>query len=668
MGMTIKEIVYDIGGGQADKARIKAVQTGGPSGGCIPVERFDLPIDYDSLSEAGSIMGSGGMIVMDENTCMVDVARYFMNFLKDESCGKCFTCRKGTQRMYEILDDISNGKGTLEHLDLLTELALAVKDTTMCGLGQTASNPVLSTLRYFRREYERHVIDKKCDAFVCKELVGAPCQSACPLDTEPWRYTALIEKGLYQEAYNVIRAANPFPSVCARVCDRKCEHRCSLGTSGGEAVAIRALKRFITDRVDPSVYKPTRTARLGKGAPAVAVVGAGPCGLSAAHYLSLSGYRVTVFEAEKEPGGMLVSSLPAYRLPQDIVRREIETLMNENIALKCQTLLGRNITLDSLFADGFKAVFLAIGAHQSWRLGLEGEDVEGVYPSMQFLKAFNLRGEELAQGHVGIIGGGNSAVDAARVALRQKKVEKVTLFYRRTRGEMPAYEEEIEAALDEGVTIETLVSPVRIHSEESRLVGVECIRNRLGDVDSSGRRTPVPVPETEFHVPLETLIVAIGERPESDCLASEGIELDKGGRLQIDTETLYTNHKGVFGGGDLASGPNTVVDAISVGKKAARVIDRYLNGEDLHEPPEVGLPEVFIEPPEVSDEEREAAVRVKPATLPVKSREKNFAEVEMMLSVEQATAEARRCLRCDLEFTQRENDRADSEAAQDKSR
>jgi len=324
MGITIREIVYSIGGGSAEKTMIKAVQTGGPSGGCIPAEHFDLPIDYDSLTEAGSIMGSGGMIVMDENTCMVDVAKYFMNFLKAESCGKCFSCRKGTQRMYEILDDISKGKGTPAHLDLLEELAHAVKDTTMCGLGQTASNPVLSTLRYFRDEYERHVVDKKCDAFVCKNLVGVPCQSTCPLDTEAWRYVSLIEKGRYEEAYQIIREANPFPSICSRVCDRKCEHRCTLGVSGGEAIAIRALKRFVTDRVAPEVYTPRKTVGTNGKMPRVAVIGGGPAGLSAAHYLSLLGYKVTLIEAEKELGGMLISCIPAYRLPRDVVRKEID--------------------------------------------------------------------------------------------------------------------------------------------------------------------------------------------------------------------------------------------------------------------------------------------------------------------------------------------------------
>ncbi len=689
MGITIKEIVYDIGGGPVGRARIKSVQTGGPSGGCIPADMFDLRVDYESLTQAGSIMGSGGMIVMDDNTCMVDIAKYFMNFLKDESCGKCFTCRKGTQRMYEILEDVSKGRATLEHLDLLKELAEVVKDTTMCGLGQTASNPVLSTLRYFRHEYERHVIDKKCDAFVCKDLVGAPCQAACPLGTEVWRYVALIEKGEYVEAYKVIRDANPFPSVCARVCDRKCETRCNHAVSGGEAIAIRSLKRFVTDRVDPTAYKPLRTHTSIAGS-RVAVVGAGPAGLAAAHYLSLSGHKVTLIESENEPGGMLVSCIPSYRLPRDALRKDIESLLDDNITLMCGTSLGRDITIDELFKDSFKAVFLAIGADKSWRLGLEGEDIRGVYPSMQFLKAFNLRGEELAKGHVGIVGGGNSAVDAARVAIRQKAVASVTLLYRRTSREMPAYAEEVEAAMEEGIILETLVSPVKIRYIEAaksegvrvetfvspikidarhgHLADIRCIRNKLGEIDSSGRRKPVPIPGTEFTIPLDTLIVAIGERPDSDCLTPMGLEVTKSGALRVDAQTLCANRPGVFAGGDLVTGPNTVVDAVAAGKKAAAVIDRCLRGKELREPPEVKLPGFFVEPAAVSDDESEEAARVEPAALPVESRRKNFAEVEKAFSVEAATREARRCLRCDLEFTRPEqNGQAECAAVEEKS-
>ncbi len=673
MGMTIRQIVYDIGGGPSGKAKIKAVQTGGPSGGCIPADKFDLPIDYDTLAAAGSIMGSGGMIVMDDNTCMVDVARYFMNFLKDESCGKCFTCRKGTQRMFEILDDVSKGKGTIAQLELLQELALVVKDSTMCGLGQTASNPVLSTLRYFAGEYRRHVEDKRCDAFVCKELMGPPCQSACPVDTEAWRYVALIEKGDYEGAYQVIRQANPFPSVCARVCDRKCETRCTLAASGGQAVSVRALKRFVADRVDPSIYTPARAPRSGKDARRVAIVGAGPAGISAAHYLSLLGHQVTLFEAAQEPGGMLVSCIPAYRLPRDKVRQDIASLLNDQIRFEPGKRLGRDLTIDGLFGGGFAAIFLAIGADKSWRLDLEGENVRGVYSSMQFLKAFNLEGIELAQGNVGIIGGGNSAVDAARVAIRQKQVESVTLFYRRTCREMPAYAEEVEAALEEGIHLETLVSPVKIRYidaairegvrvesfvqpiqidiKNGHLAGIKCIRNRLAEMDPSGRRRPVAIPGSEFAVFLDTLIAAIGERPDSECVAGMGLEIDSSGRVRVDPRTLAASRPGVFAGGDLVTGPNTVVDAIAAGKQAAAVIGRFLEGKPLVASSQQVVPSAYVPPSAFADEDLAEAKREECAALPAESRSKSFAEVELALSADQATREARRCLRCDLRFT-----------------
>jgi NADH-quinone oxidoreductase subunit F len=651
MGITIGEIVFDIGGGPSGRAKIKAVQTGGPSGGCIPASMFDLPIDYDSLARVGSIMGSGGMIVMDETTCMVDVAKYFMSFLKDESCGKCFTCRKGTQRMYELLDDITRGKGTPEHLELLEELAHAVADTTMCGLGQTAPNPVLSTLRYYRHEYERHIFDKRCDAFVCKELVGAPCQAACPLGTEAWRYVALLEKGDYEGAYQVLREPNPLPSVCARVCHHPCEEKCKLGATGDEPVAIRALKRFITDRADPAAYEPARKAE-GDGKRA-AVVGAGPAGLAAAHYLSLAGHRVTIFEAEAKAGGMLVAAIPAYRLPRDVLEAEIDALLDDNVTLKLNTPLGRDVTLDGLFEDGYDAVFLALGAHRSRKLDVPGEEAEGVYPSMRFLKAFNLHGESLARGRVGVVGGGNSAVDAARVAVRQKGVETVTIYYRRTRDEMPAYDEEIEAALDEGVELVTLVSPVSVEQKKGRLTGVRFMKNELGARDASGRRRPVAVAGTEYVVPLDTLVVAISEEPASEGIPSD-VTLTEWGTVRTNPKTFETDRPGVFAGGDVVRGPNTVVEALADGKDAAAVIDRYLRGEKLTVPARARLPEVYVPPSEETEEKAPAAPRAAMPHLEAAKRTGNFAEVETGLTEGAARCEARRCLRCDLEFTQPE--------------
>ena len=653
MGTSIQSIVYGIGGGSPTGARIKAVQTGGPSGGCIPAERFDLPIDYDSLLEAGSIMGSGGMIVMDADTCMVDVAKYFMNFLMEESCGKCFTCRKGTQRMHEILDDISEGRATLAHVDLLEELAQVVRDTSMCGLGQSAANPVLSTLRYFRREYERHVVDRRCDAFVCQSLVGAPCQTACPVGTEAWRYVACIARGEYDEAYRVIRKANPFPSVCARACDHPCESRCRAGTSGGEPVAIRALKRFVTDRADPASYIAERTEWGDGEPPKVAIIGSGPAGLTAAHELSRKGCRVTVVEAEAEPGGMLYCAIPSYRLPTDVVRREIEALLDDSIEVRCGQSLGTDVTVDGLLEEGHAAVLVAIGAHKSRPLDLANEDAPGVVPSIEFLKAWNLRGEQLAKGRVGVIGGGNSAIDAARTAIRQRDVDSVTLYYRRTRAEMPAFEEEIEAAIEEGITLETLVTPTRIGTTSGVFSHLELIRNSLGDPDASGRRRPVPVEGSELEVELDTLIVAISEDSGVDALTparSAGIDTTDWNTVKVDQSTLQTSRPGVFAAGDVVTGPNTIVEAIAAGKRSAAMIERYLRKQPLEMPLPACRPRAYVPP--VDDEEAPlTSERIQTPRASVEWRRRNFAEVEVTLSPDEARREAHRCLRCDLEFT-----------------
>ncbi len=652
MGATINDIVHEIGGGPPEGGRLKAIQIGGPSGGCIPSWRFDLPIDFHSLQKEGAIMGSGGMIVMDDDTCMVDVAKYFVSFLKEESCGKCFTCRKGIQRMHEILDDITSGTGTLDQLELLKELAVVVKDSTMCGLGQSAPNPVLSTLRYFGDEYRRHIVDGRCDAFVCRDLVGAPCQTACPVGTEAWRYVAHIARGEYKEAYLAIREHNPFPSVCARVCDHKCEMRCRLGGSGKDPVAIRALKRFVTDRVDPNAYKPRYLERAGDQ-PRVAVVGSGPAGLTAAHRLSLTGHRVTVFEALERPGGMLVAGVPSYRLPREVIDKEIEALLDDNITIECKKALGRDFSLNELLEQGFEAVFLAIGAHRCRRLGLEGEDHEGVYPSLEFLKAFNLEGKALGRGRVGVIGGGNSAIDAARGALRQDGVESVDLFYRRTRREMPAFEDEIEEAIEEGVRMHMLMSPVELRIQGGRLTAVDFLENTLGPPDDSGRRRPVPIEGSQRSVPLDTLVVAIGEQIQpfaKGVKAPRGVEVARSGAFVVDEDSLMTSRPGVFAGGDAVTGPNTVIEAIAAGARAARMIDRYLRKETLVRLSQRSVPSRYLEP--TGSKDKELPERSDMPRIGLEERLSGFTEVEGVLSEEQARREASRCLRCDLEFTE----------------
>jgi len=659
MGTTLQQVVYEVGGGIPGRKRCKGVQIGGPSGGCIPEHKLNIEIDYETIKTVGAIMGSGGLVVLDENTCMVDLAKYFMEFIQSESCGKCIPCREGTKRMLEILQAITRPRRHEDNTDSLMrfqgvmqlrQLAETIKATSLCGLGQTAPNPVLSTLNWFRDEYEAHVFDRECPAGACKELVGAPCQNGCPVGTEVWRYVAHISRGEYNDAYRVIRAANPLPSVCARVCHHPCETTCRAGVTGGEPIAIRALKRFVVDKVSPTIWKePVKPA--DENSAKIAIIGSGPTGLAAADVLSRMGHKVTIFERESRAGGMLVSAIPAYRLPRALLQKEIDSLINPNLEIKCNKALGRDITIESLFADGYKAILLAIGSYKSIKLGLPDEDVAGVIPAMKFLKSFNLKNKSLAKGRVGVIGGGNSAMDAARVAIRQKGVDSVTVFYRRTKAEMPAHEQEIGAEIDEGIKLRTLMSPVKILHKDGKLTGVRFIRNELGEPDASGRRKPVPIPGSEVDVPLDTLIVAISEQPYTRGIQS--LNRTKWGTISVNEETLATSQPGVFAAGDVVTGPATIIDALAVGKKAAIMIDRYVHGRNMKVLPKLRLPSVYIEPPQMpeDDEIPGESKRVEIPHLAVECRCGNFHEVELTISEEQAMAEARRCLRCDLEFT-----------------
>jgi NADH-quinone oxidoreductase subunit F len=648
MGMTLREIIFDIGGGIPEGRGFKAVQTGGPSGGCIPKELLDLPIDYESLAKAGSMMGSGGMIVMDEKTCMVDIAKYFLNFLRDESCGKCISCREGTQRMWEIVKNITDGKGTRQELALLEELAAIVKDASLCGLGQTASNPVLSTLRYFRHEYEAHIDRKKCPALVCQEIVSSPCQYECPISQEASVYIALIAKGRFEDAYQFIVKDNPLPSICGRVCHHPCERVCRAGETG-DPIAIRALKRFVSDYALEKGLRPFRDAAPQIRAK-VAIIGAGPAGLTAGYYLALKGFQPTIFESLPVPGGWLAKGIPDHRLPKDVLNRDIEHIKSAGVQIETNVALGKDFTIDDLLARDFKAVFIATGAHKSMRLGVEGEEATGVVQGTGLLKAVNL-GEKIKLGaRVGVVGGGNAAIDAARVAVRDKNVKQVTVLYRRTRQEMPAFKEEIEAAIEEGVDIQYLAAPVKVLCENGRVTGVRCIRMRLGEVDASGRRSPVPIEGSEFSLDLDTLIPAIGERADSSIFtAKDKLGISRWGTIEVDSSNLTTGRPGIFAGGDAVTGPGTVVEAMAAGKLAAQTIEKYLEGQSLDREYALTRPSIYIEPVELSEEELARTRRPKMPRLTRAARKKNFKEVELGLSETAAVAEARRCLRCELE-------------------
>ena len=649
MGITLREIIFDIGGGIPQDKSFKAVQTGGPSGGCLPKEMLDLPIDYHSLVQAGSIMGSGGMIVMDEKTCMVDVAKYFLNFLRDESCGKCISCREGTQRMWEIVKSVTDGKATKEDIVVLEELAGAVKDASLCALGQTAANPVLSTLKYFRSEYEKHVIEKRCPAMVCKEIVSSPCQYICPIGQEACTYIALIAQKRFEEAYHIIRKDNPLPSVCGRVCSRACEGVCRAGEIG-EPISIRGLKRFVMDWAKakgldtPVKFPVTKTEK-------VAIVGAGPAGLTAGYYLARKGYPVKVFEALPVPGGMLAVTIPSHRLPKDILQEDIDYLIKSGVSIKTHMALGKDFTLDDLHSQGYKAVFLATGAHKPIEIGVPGEEAEGVLQALEYLKDVHLGRPVELGGQIAIIGGGNSAVDAARVALRNRDVKKVTILYRRSKKEMPAYPEEVEAALEEGVKIEFLVAPTRVRTKDGKVTGIQCQRMKLGEKDESGRPRPVPIEGSDFLVPTDTLVLALSERAYTPYLKdSDGLSLSpKWGTIIVDPATMTTTRPGVFAGGDVVTGPSSVVDAIAAGKAAAEAIGNYLEGRPLVRSRQPTRPSLYVQPVELKEDELQQAKRLKMPHLPPSKRKTIHEEIELGFTKDIAVREARRCLRCELE-------------------
>ena len=641
MGTSIGDIIFDIGGGIQEGKKFKAVQLGGPSGGCIPVEHLNAPVDYESIAQLGAIMGSGGMIVMDEDKCMVDVARFFMEFCRDESCGKCTPCRVGTEKMLEILTRICEGDGREGDIETLEKWANIIKNAALCGLGQTAPNPVLSTLRYFRDEYEAHIREKHCPAAVCSALFKSACQHTCPIEMDIPSYIALIKAGRLEDAYKVLLKTNPFPSVCGRVCDHKCESKCRRSTLD-EPVNIKYLKRFITDNAARPPVEPVPVTRKEK----VAIIGAGPSGMTAAKDLALRGYAAKVFDELPEPGGMLRWGIPEYRLPRDIIKNEIQDILDLGIELQCNTRVGRDVSWDDIRKD-FDAIYVATGTQRTAGIKTEGKDLEGVTGAVEFLRDLNLERKPYVGKRVAVIGGGNSAIDASQCALRLG-AEEVTILYRRERAEMPALEEEIRAAEREGVKIEYLVAPLRFASENNHVEKVICQRMTLGDFDTSGRRKPLPSLGDEFVLDADQVIFAIGQEADyAFDIQKTGTRVTKRSLIEVAKgKKTQTDDPMVFAGGDVVTGPDTVVGAIAAGHHAAEEIDeaiRQRNGEA----PYISPPEEEIEIPMDIEEAQEIARTPMPEA-DVTERIGDFREVELGFSKEIALKEAGRCLRCDV--------------------
>jgi len=493
-----------------------------------------------------------------------------------------------------------------------------------------------------RKAIDRVYAQAAPNASVITKKGRAMCSAGCPIDSSVQAYVALIAAGRFQEAADVIRRENPLPSICGRVCFHPCETSCNRGRID-QPVNIRDLKRFAME-LFPTVEAPDDIASSGKS---VAIIGSGPAGLAAAHSLALAGHQATVFESLPMLGGMLAVGIPDYRLPPDVLKRDLAGIRSLGVTFKPGTSVGDDVPAEQI-RKAFDAVFVATGAHQSRKLGIPGEDCDGVIHGVDFLRRCAL-GEPTGIGkRVVIIGGGNTAIDAARTAVRLG-AEAATIVYRRTRDEMPADEEEIEATLREGIEIQYLAAPVKVVTENERMTAVACQRMELGEPDDSGRRRPVPIEGSEFIIAADTLIPAVSQSADRRMAELFELKITDWGTINADEVTLATSREGVFAGGDVVAGPSSVIDAIAQGQRAAKAIDNYLSERPVGD----GLKRPEPRPNPVSEEDlarlkkkTERADRIDLREAPVQERLADFREVAQAYTEQEAQREAQRCLNC----------------------
>jgi NADPH-dependent glutamate synthase beta subunit-like oxidoreductase len=468
----------------------------------------------------------------------------------------------------------------------------------------------------------------------------SPCRAECPAHIDVQGYVNLAAKGKFEEALALIKKSSPFPSICGRVCHHPCESNCSRGDID-KSVGIHGIERFIAD-LDLNASKRYMPRIKDKKEDKVAIVGSGPAGLTCAYYLAVKGYQVTVFEKAAEPGGMLTTGLPSYRLPGKVVEAEIQHIRDLGVTMKTNVEIGTDVTVAQLRQEGYKAFFVGVGTQECIELGIEGEALDGVYPGLDYLRLVN-QGEQVALGkNVAVIGGGNAAMDAVRSA-RRLGAENAFIIYRRGLEEMPANAEEIEECQQEGIQINTLIQPLRFISENGRVKAIECLKMQLAEPDESGRRRPEPVPGSEFTIEVDNAISALGQEAEWSCLTAEcACTLSDWGTMNVDPLTLQSDDPDIFAGGDAVRGPQSIIEAIADGKQAAVSIDFFIKGRDL----KLGRGE---ELKTITNPQKEVYNKIDPVQMPrldAQERVNNFDEVQQGLTEEMVIQEAKRCINC----------------------
>ena len=560
--------------------------------------------------------------------CPVDITRAFIEMCHSQTCGKCVPCRVGLLQLKHLLTDVLNGNATMETLDLIEDTAKSIMETADCAIGYEAAHMVYRSIKNCRQDYEEHVENGR---WTCMTTQPVPCVAMCPAHVDVPGYIALVREGRYADAIRLIRKDNPFPTTCGFICEHPCEARCRRNMVD-DAINIRGLKRVAADMAG-KVPAPACGPSTGKK---IAVVGGGPSGLSAAYYLQLMGHQVTVYEMLPKLGGMLRYGIPNYRLPKDRLDEDIEAVLETGIEVKYGVKIGLDIKLDEL-RQQYDAVLITVGASTDKKLGLEGEDAEGVIPAVYFLRNVGMGDQaDLSGQNVAIIGGGNVAMDAVRTAVRLG-AKKVSCVYRRRTADMTALPAEVEGAMAEGVEMLTLKAPARIEVENGKLKGIWVTPQMISSI-KDGRASVVATGDPDEFIPCDTLIVAIGQNIETKHYEESGIPVSRGKIVTLPNGG-FKEIPGVFAGGDCASGPATVIKAVAAAKVMAANIDEYLGYR--HEIT------CDVEIPDPNIDDHPACGRIELKEREACERMHDFEGIENCMNRKEACQEAGRCLRCD---------------------
>lgn len=555
--------------------------------------------------------------------------------------------RHWTEELLKLMGDVAWGRGGPEHWNVMEHLGRQMAEEGPDEACVEIGRKVLAALSDHKEAFISHIETHICPTGECVKLAPAPCQMACPAGIDVPSYLTLIGLGRDAEAIELIREDNPFPWVCGLVCTNPCEFMCVRGRMD-DPIAIKYLKGFAAERAMSEMRYRNPEPALDNGKK-VCIIGAGPAGMTAAYYLALKGYRVTIIEALPVPGGMMMVGIPRYRLPREVIDRESGMIESLGVEFRYNTRLGKDVSLEQLREEGFDAFLVALGAHSAYKLLIPGEDdFPQVINAIDFLRRVSLGDRHMPGRRVVIVGGGNVAIDAARTCIRLG-CEDVTIAYRRTRSEMPAHEEEVVQAEEEGVRFSFLTVPKEIRGSDGRVTALQCLRAELGQPDEKGRRRPVPVKDSDHLLRVDAVISAIGQVVDSTGLTTlENLKWSKRSTISVNTVTMETSVEGVFAAGDVVTGPATVVEAIGGGKKAAEAIDRYLQGIPQPKMPQVPVRRRRLECLEVPASTKMILQRPHMSLLNTDRRRITFQQVELGYLENAVREEARRCLRCDI--------------------